>query len=301
MVSLPSEPLAAWYEARLGFRPIAQTPVGGGCIHRAWRLVNAEGSSVFAKIGGSGAMALLEAEAMGLAALGAWPPAGLRVPQPLALELVGDQAMLVLPWLDLAAGGTGVSGGWSQLGQGLAQLHRASRGGEGGRGYGFEADNFIGSAPQANGWLPRWASFFVQRRLAPQLAMAAARGEAFASADAVLEGAHERLALHEPEAVLVHGDLWSGNAGLLRGGGAALFDPAAYWGDREVDLAMAQLFGGFPASFFAGYQATWPLPSGAAGRVELYNLYHLLNHANLFGGGYRRQAEASMLRLLEAH
>jgi fructosamine-3-kinase len=106
------------------------------------------------------------------------------------------------------------------------------------------------------------------------------------------------LAGHPAEPCLVHGDLWSGNASLLAGGGGALFDPAVYRGDREVDLAMAQLFGGFPPAFFAGYEAAWPLPEGHRQRVELYNLYHLLNHANLFGGSYWSQAERSIAALL---
>jgi fructosamine-3-kinase len=105
---------------------------------------------------------------------------------------------------------------------------------------------------------------------------------------------------HGAEPCLVHGDLWSGNAGLLASGGGALFDPAVYRGDREVDLAMAQLFGGFPTAFFKGYEQEWPLPTGHRQRRELYNLYHLLNHANLFGGSYWDQAERSIRSLLKA-
>ena len=103
---------------------------------------------------------------------------------------------------------------------------------------------------------------------------------------------------HRPEAVLVHGDLWAGNAALTASGAGALFDPAVHRADREVDLAMAQLFGGFPAHFFEGYAQEWPLPARHGARVGLYNLYHLLNHANLFGGGYIGQAQASLEALL---
>ena len=105
---------------------------------------------------------------------------------------------------------------------------------------------------------------------------------------------------HGAEPCLVHGDLWAGNGALLVDGRGAIFDPAVYWGDREVDLAMAHLFGGFPACFFAGYEGRWPLPPGHRQRREIYNLYHLLNHANLFGGGYWRQAQASIDALLAA-
>jgi hypothetical protein len=110
----------------------------------------------------------------------------------------------------------------------------------------------------------------------------------------------EWLDQHAVDPCLVHGDLWSGNAGVLVDGRAALFDPAVYRADREVDLAMARLFGGIPRAFFDAYEATWPLPPGQEGRVELYNLYHLLNHANLFGGSYVQQAQASIERLLKS-
>jgi fructosamine-3-kinase len=103
---------------------------------------------------------------------------------------------------------------------------------------------------------------------------------------------------HQVKPALVHGDLWSGNAALLAGGGGALFDPAVYWGDREVDLAMAQLFGGFPKAFFAGYESSWPLGPRSQERVVLYNLYHLLNHANLFGGSYWTQSQRCIDGLL---
>jgi fructosamine-3-kinase len=108
------------------------------------------------------------------------------------------------------------------------------------------------------------------------------------------------LEQHGAQPCLVHGDLWSGNAALTASGSGALFDPAVYRGDREVDLAMARLFGGFPEAFFAGYERAWPLPAGHRGRVRLYNLYHLLNHANLFGGGYGRQAQETIDHLLSS-
>ena len=138
----------------------------------------------------------------------------------------------------------------------------------------------------------------MERRLGPQLAMAREAGRPLQGAEALLERAEQLLATHTCEPALVHGDLWSGNAGLLAAGGAAIFDPAVHWGDREVDLAMARLFGGFPAAFFAGYEAEWPLQPDWPQRLDLYNLYHLINHANLFGDGYRRQAQSVIDRLL---
>jgi fructosamine-3-kinase len=287
-VSTPA--LAAWLARELDETLLGVAPVGGGCIHSSWRLRLASGRQLFAKTNTAERLPLLQAEVEGLRALVAWAQPPLQLPQPLALDILDGQAVLVLSWLDIDAG-AGSSAGWAQLGEGLARLHRASASGNGGRGYGLEHPNYIGLSPQRNGWQLDWAGFFRSERLEPQLCWAATAGEELQGADRLLDHLPQWLNGHGAEPVLVHGDLWSGNAALLRGGAGALFDPACYWADREVDLAMARLFGGFPPAFFAGYEAHWPLPPGAAERQRIYNLYHLLNHANLFGGGYWRQAQ----------
>ncbi len=276
---------------------LGMTPVGGGCIHSSWCLRLASGRQLFAKTNTAERLPLLQAEVEGLRALAAWAKPPLQLPQPLALNALDGQAVLVLSWLDLKAGG-GSSAGWRQLGESLARLHRASASSNGGRGYGLEHDNFIGLSPQRNGWQSDWAGFFRSARLEPQLCWAAAAGQELQGAARLLELLPQWLNGHGAEPVLVHGDLWSGNAALLRGGDGALFDPACHWADREVDLAMAQLFGGFPPAFFAGYAAHWSLPPGAGERQRIYNLYHLLNHANLFGGGYWQQAQQSLDSIL---
>ena len=298
-----ADPLAAWLQAQLGLTLSRRSPVSGGCIHSAWRLECAGGSVLFAKTAPTRSLPLLAAEADGLAALAtAARGSGLLVPAPLALGCSGDRAVLVLSWLDL--GGSASPPDWCRLGQGLARLHRHSlerccaEGDRPDAGFGWPRDNVIGSTPQANGWLSGWGAFFRQRRLEPQLRLLERRGQRLDGAGRLLEQLEERLAGHQPQPCLVHGDLWSGNAGLCAGGEGALFDPAVHRADREVDLAMARLFGGFPASFFEGYGQEWPLPPGHRGRVELYNLYHLLNHANLFGGGYIGRAQASVRALL---
>jgi fructosamine-3-kinase len=302
--------LVDWIRERTGQRLQRRTPVGGGSIHAAWRLELEGGECRFAKSCALADQAFLEAEADGLAALAAAAAINpetandrpLRVPQPLALGVVADQAVLLLPWLDIRSDADPAA--WRHFGAALAELHRASLGRElvqGDRPEGFHGwwrDNVIGSTPQTNAWCPDWGRFFSERRLAPQLKLLARRGGALTGAAELLEQVPRWLACHEPEPVLVHGDLWSGNGALLRGGGAAIFDPAVYRGDREVDLAMAHLFGGFPAAFFAGYQEAWPLPAGHLRRLDLYNLYHLLNHANLFGGGYRNRSQALIRELL---
>lgn len=286
-----------WLQRQLGQSVQSRQPVAGGCIHGAWRLVLADGRALFLKTNRASALPLLQAEASGLRALAAVAPDDLQVPMPLAVGRAGDQALLLLPWLDLTAAGD--SRAWQQLGRSLARLHRASLANGPGQGrVGWDHDNWIGATPQPNGWWPSWGAFFCQQRLGHQLRLAAVKGQPYRNSEALLALALERLEHHSCQAVLVHGDLWSGNAALVSGGAGALFDPAVYRGDREVDLAMARLFGGFPEAFFAGYEADWPLPADTHSRVELYNLYHLLNHALMFGGGYRHRAQDCIDRLL---
>ena len=303
MAPAGSDALAAFLQRQLGVMLRRRTPVSGGCIHSAWRLELADGGLLFAKTADLQDLPLLEAEADGLAALAlAADDSGLQLPRPRALGSGADQAFLVLDWLEL--GGGPAADGWRHLGQGLARLHRRSlelpchSGDRLDGAFGWPRDNVIGATPQANGWLPDWASFFRRRRLEPQLLLLERRGVRLRGSAALIERLEGWLADHHPEAVLVHGDLWSGNAALTTSGAGALFDPAVHRADREVDLAMAQLFGGFPASFFEGYGQEWPLPPGHRARVRLYNLYHLLNHANLFGGGYIAQSQASLEALL---
>ncbi len=303
------DPLDLWLQRRLGQVVVGRTPVGGGCIHSAWRFALAGGGTVFVKTNTAASLPLLEAEAEGLQQLAQHAPAGLVIPAPLALGLCGDQAsdqvpgqaVLVLGWLELGGpvGAVAQESAWFELGQGVACLHRSSTSCTPPQGYGWQVDNFLGSAPQLNGWRSDWGLFFAECRLAPQLAWAARRGQPLRGAQALLERVPHWLNSHCCRPVLVHGDLWCGNGALLADGRGAIFDPACYWGDREVDLAMAQLFGGFPSAFFNGYADGWPLEPGARGRIPLYNLYHLLNHANLFGGGYGHRAQACIDALLE--
>ena len=289
--------LAAWLHRERGETLEAMTPEGGGCIHRAWRLELAGGGRLFAKTNRLTLQPVLAAEADGLAALHQAAAGTLVVPKPLALGELDGEAVLLLSWLELDGRPPNPDQAWWQLGAGLAALHRASLAGHDGR-FGWDHDNFIGSGPQPNGWHASWPRFFSEQRLGAQLAWAAHSGHRLRGAEELLARVPDWLANHPAEPCLVHGDLWSGNAGLTPSGGA-LFDPAVYRGDREVDLAMAQLFGGFPAAFFTGYDDTWPRAEGHQQRRELYNLYHLLNHANLFGGGYWRQAEQSISSLLQ--
>ncbi len=264
------------------------TTCGGSSFGATWRL-DADGARFFVKVSEAVQAAMLEAEAEGIAELAR--SNAVCVPAPVACALAGDAAFLVLEWLDFAAGGRDAA-----LGRALARLHRVT-----GQAHGWHRDNTIGVTPQANAWAADWATFFRDRRLAPQLALAARNGHAGRlqrDGERLLGAIPGLLAGHAPVPSLLHGDLWSGNAARLVTGEPVIFDPAVYFGDRETDLAMTELFGGFGADFHAAYRDIWPVDAGYPDRRILYNLYHVLNHLNLFGGGYLGQAEAMIGRLL---
>ena len=237
---------------------------------------------------------MLPCEADGLIALAA--TGTIRVPAVAASGAVGDGAWLAMEWLEPVG-----SGDSTQLARALAQLHRAAaKCGPLGERYGWHRDNWLGGTPQCNGWSDHWCDFFRERRLAPQIALA--RNNGFTAlareAERLLGTVDLLLAGHEPAPSLVHGDLWSGNAAMLAGGEPVVYDPAVYVGDREVDLAMTGLFGGFGVDFYAAYDAAFARPAGHATRRDLYDLYHLLNHVNLFGSGYLARTERTITRLL---
>ena len=167
--------------------------------------------------------------------------------------------------------------------------------------FGFFHDNFIGTTPQPNGWKDNWIDFWREHRLGFQLRLAAQNsygGQLQSLGEKLLDALPTFFENYTPQPSLLHGDLWSGNHSFLADGTPTIFDPATYYGDREADLAMTELFGGYGADFYAAYRAAYLLDAGYSKRRDLYNLYHILNHANLFGGGYARQAEGMMQRLL---
>ncbi|MCA1926104.1 MAG: fructosamine kinase family protein [Thiobacillus sp.] len=232
--------------------------------------------------------AMFETEAAGLAALGAH----LRVPGVVACGETADEAFLVLEALDLRGAGDAAA-----LGEALARMHRAPQ-----AAWGWQHNNFIGRTQQFNAPADDWMDFWRSRRLGVQLRLAAQNGLPGAllrDGERLMADLPAFFTGHAPIPSLLHGDLWGGNHAYLADGSPVLFDPAVYCGDRECDLAMTELFGGFAADFHAAYRAAWPLEPGYATRKKLYNLYHVLNHANLFGGGYAAQA-ANMAQALLA-
>ena len=163
-------------------------------------------------------------------------------------------------------------------------------------------DRLLGATRQPNNWHTDWITFWREQRLGFQLELAAHHGyggKLQLMGQTLMERLPEFFVDYQPVASLLHGDLWAGNHAYVADGNPVIFDPAPYYGDRETDLAMTELLGGFGSAFHAAYRAAWPLHAGYIQRKTLYNLYHILNHANLFGGGYARQAESMMKRLLQ--
>lgn len=272
------------------FRITESRAVRGGDTHRAL-VVAGGGARYFVKHGSADAREMFESEADGLAALA--ETGAVRVPAVIALGADDDGACLVLEHLDLTPLSTPEEG--VRFGEALAELHHHT-----GERFGWPRHNFIGRSPQDNTPGDNWARFFAERRLAPQLARARENGfggELQRHGVRLLDRLAALFLDYRPQPSLLHGDLWHGNAAITADGQPALFDPAVYRGDRESDLAMAELFGGFPPAFYAAYRRAWPLNDGYETRKPLYALYHVLNHLNLFGRGYLREAERLASRL----
>ncbi|MGF1567421.1 MAG: fructosamine kinase family protein [Nodosilinea sp.] len=263
--------------------------VGGGCINQAYQISDGT-QRFFLKLNQAAQVAMFEAEALGLKEM--YDSQTIRVPKPLCWGTADGSAYLVLEWLDLGRGGEEA---WRRMGTNLAAMHRVTSP----RGFGWGQTNTIGATPQPNPWTASWVEFYAEHRLGHQFRLARRRGGHFPRQQEILGALPDLLAAHHPAAALVHGDLWSGNAAVTQAGEPVILDPATYFGDREVDLAMTELFGRFPAAFYAAYDAAYPLAAGYARRKTLYNLYHVINHFNLFGGGYEAQANRMIDQLLQ--
>jgi fructosamine-3-kinase len=280
--------LAETLGARVAAEPAAR--VHGGCINESLRWESSRGPC-FVKIAPATQLAALEAEAEGLAELAG--AEAVRVPGVLGCGTTSTMAFLVLEWIELASS---TSDAEARLGQQLATQHRVMA-----AQFGFRRDNTIGSTAQHNGTSCDWVEFFRERRLRAQLDLARRNGYRGALQERgllLLELMGAYFASYRPVPSLLHGDLWGGNWGVDAMGAPVIFDPAVYYGDREADLAMTRLFGGFGSAFYTAYQRHWPVDQAADSRRGLYNLYHVLNHANLFGGAYAGQALSMIDRLL---
>lgn len=262
---------------------VSKTPVSGGDINRAYALLLSDGSRLFMKANRRENADFFRAEAEGLEALKA--TGAISVPGVIARGTDDKESFLLLEYIEEGRRSPSAS---EKLGIRLAQMHMADAAAcvPGGR-YGFLSDNYIGAGYQSNKPADSWVEFFADRRLRPQFEKAAAYWDVDErkSIERFLDRLDRYLA--EPERPsLIHGDLWAGNYMIDRSGEPWLIDPAAYVGHAEADLAMTELFGGFDRRFYDAYRETAGIDPGYADRRDIYNLYHLLNHLNLFGGSY---------------
>lgn len=257
--------------------------VAGGSIHAAWR-VDTSAGPLFVKSNSADCAPMFAAEAAGLQRLAETDT--VHVPAVRGSGTEGDHAWLALEWLELQP--LDRDGG-ARLGEQLAALHQVSS-----DHFGLDHDNHIGLTPQLNTPHADWPWFFAHRRLQPQLELARSKGLERVDVERGLKLVEKLAGIFVGRRIvpaLIHGDLWSGNAAMLADGTPVIFDPAIHFADRETDLAMAELFGGFPASFYAAYRRAAPLADGYEQRKALYNLYHVLNHYNLFGTSYLGQVK----------
>lgn len=289
-VSLPALEDAIRGATGSEFRLSEWNAVSGGSIHQSISVSDGR-ARYFVKLNEADARPIFDAEADGLAAIAT--TGAFLTPAVVASGEDDVHAFLILEHLDLKPLQTPEHG--ERFAHALAQMH-ASHGSQ----FGWHHDNFIGSTPQQNTEMDNWAQFFVRHRLQPQFALAKANGfngELQQQGMRLMARVPALFLEYRPAPSLLHGDLWHGNAGVSASGEPVIFDPAVHYGDRESDLAMCELFGGFPAAFYSGYRRASRLSPDYETRKPLYQLYHVLNHLNLFGRGYLREAERLAKRL----
>ncbi|SFK59600.1 Fructosamine-3-kinase [Nitrosomonas aestuarii] len=272
------------------FDPKVIKIIGGGCINQTYSVAD-DHRCFFVKTNAADRFAMFAAEAAGLQEI--IQSNTLRAPHPICWERDKQHVWLVLEYLDL---NYRTHGNAEEFGKRLAAMHRTNA-----PQFGWTRDNTIGSTPQINTPSPDWPAFWRTNRLQYQLDLAQTKGyhgKLQKLGEQLLEDFSQFFTSYTPRPSLLHGDLWNGNFSYDHTGQPVVFDPAVYHGDRETDIAMTELFGGFPADFYSAYRHEYPLESGYNVRKVLYNLYHVLNHLNLFGGSYRHQAEEMMNYLL---
>lgn len=265
-------------------------PISGGDINIAY-LVSGGERSFFVKINAKHCIDSFLQEHYSLQTINQL--ASIKCPEPLLTGTTIDKSFLVIEYLNLIQGS---AQSWHFLGQQLAHMHQNCTHGE----YGWQEDNYIGESIQPNKWMNNWSMFFAEQRIGWQLQLLEEKSIKLGNIDYVCEHCHLLLKSHHPRPSLLHGDLWQGNVGFTNDT-CAIFDPASYYGDRETDVAMTELFGQFPDSFYQGYQSVFPLQKHYEQRKILYNFYHILNHANMFGGVYIDQAKAILQRILSTN
>jgi protein-ribulosamine 3-kinase len=266
---------------------VKESSLSGGCINEAKKLETTAGTW-FVKLNTVDFADIFSAEADALDELEGTNT--IRVPKPITHGISRDKAFLVLEFIHLQSA---KSGSQARAGEQLAKMHQTSA-----KQFGWKQNNVIGATLQINKWSDSWIDFYREQRLQYQFELAGRNGRTFAGMDVLLDGIDSFFQDYQPRPSLLHGDLWGGNISFDSKGNPVIFDPATYYGDRETDIAFTEMFGGFSPDFYRAYDHTWPLDSGFAIRKELYNLYHYLNHFNLFGGGYATTAQSIITRLI---
>ena len=265
------------------FTIINTRPVSGGCINTAF-ILQGKNKNYFIKLNQRKLLSMFEAEYAGLAEMA--QTGTVKVPQPIVYGVFADKAFLVLEMISITSGNSQSD---TQLGHQLAALHKTRQ-----PFFGWHQNNTIGSTDQINTSSENWISFWRDNRLNFQLSLAEQNNcgsKLIQSAEKLSESLDLFFSNYTPHPSLLHGDLWSGNAAVTNQGQPVIYDPACYYGDRETDIAMTELFGGFGPSFYTAYNESYPLDPDYQVRKTLYNLYHILNHLNLFGTSYLHQAQ----------
>ena len=257
--------------------------VHGGDIHNAWR-IEFSNKKLFLKRNIRNKK-FLEFEKYCLQNLRKYiNQENLVIPEVIAYKNIKNIEILLIEWIDMH------NFDQKKLGKGLGELHLKSAESNP-KMFGFPVEGFIGTTDQKKGLEDNWIDCFLNLRIIPQLLSLKSRILDKAIINKVKEKIKSELLNHKPINSLVHGDLWSGNAGMDKNGKGVIFDPASWWADNEVDIAMTKLFGGFRKEFYEEYHRIFPLKNGFEKRIIIYNFYHILNHANMFGGGYLNQVE----------
>lgn len=272
------------------FTHTRKTVVSGGDINTCFCLTD-DNQKYFVKLNDKNHLEHFESEVYALKQIHRCEQ--ISCPKVITLGVTLDKSFLVLNFIPFE---TPHSDDWYHLGQQLAHLHKTSTHGQ----FGWQYDNYIGNTVQPNQWSSNWKSFFAEQRIGWQLQLLYEKSIRFGDIDHIIQKCHDALSHHHVTPRLVHGDLWHGNMGFSDHN-AIIFDPACYYGDREVDVAMTELFSHLPHNFYQGYHDTFPLKKDYEQRKLIYNFYHILNHANLFGGNYIEQSKALLSRILSIH
>ncbi len=270
------------------FQTDKSSSLSGGSISRSQCITGKDGRKFFSKENELAFSVFFETEAIALRQIE--DTHTIRVPKVISVGKTSSESFLVLEFIEE---GSASASGQELMGKQLACMHKTEQ-----PFFGWIKDNCIGSTPQPNPRSENWVDFYRKHRLQHQLQLAAQRGRSFDKAEKLLLNLEYFFESYNPQPSLLHGDLWGGNASQDSSGNPFIFDPATYYGDREADIAFTYMFGGFSSSFYQGYIKEFPLDEGFGMRKALYNLYHELNHFNLFGGGYASSAQSSINQLV---